>query len=105
MSGWVHIIRLLRLLVPRRRRPAHELKLGSEGEVAKALWRGAFVQMKAVNTASAWPMRRRREMRSVAEARLNDYFAHLERMITAERPATSSAVTTGGPAGPERPIS
>ena len=54
---------------------------GSEGDVAKALWRGATVQMKAVNTATAWPIRRRREMRAEAEARLDRYFAQVERMI------------------------
>lgn len=52
-----------------------------KAEVADVLWRGAMVQMKAVNTATAWPIRARRKMRSEAEARLNRYFAQVERTI------------------------
>lgn len=72
------------------RRPAQKSRLelpspveqmGSEVEMTKALWRGAMVQMIAVNTATAWPIQRRREMRADAEARLDRYFARVERMI------------------------
>lgn len=52
-----------------------------KAETADVLWRGAMVQMKAVNTATAWPIRARRKMRSEAEARLNRYFAQVERTI------------------------
>jgi hypothetical protein len=41
--------------------------------------------MRAINSASAWPVRRRQEMRNEAEARLDKYFAQVERMIAAER--------------------
>lgn len=52
-----------------------------KAEVAEVLWRAAMVQMKAVNTATAWPIRARRKMRSEAEARLSRYFAQVERTI------------------------
>lgn len=103
VSPLVHPIRFLRLamnalLCRRRLAPKATLEQkDSEGEVAKALWRGAVVQMKAVNTASAWPMWRRREMRAEAEARLDKYFAQLERMIAAERLARFYSATTSGP--------
>jgi len=55
-----------------------------KAEVADVLWRGAMVQMKAVNTATAWPIRARRKMRSEAGARLNRYFAQVERTIAGQ---------------------
>jgi hypothetical protein len=97
MSVSVHpILRLAIGILFRRRRAAHKLTLdlcsaigatASDGDISKAnaLWRGAIVQMRAINTASAWPLSRRREMRAEAEARLDKYFAQVERIIAADR--------------------
>jgi hypothetical protein len=96
-----HVLGLTIGLLLRGRQPAHapELKLqntteAEKAEVAKILWRAAMVQMKAVNTATAWPLQGRRKMRSEAEARLNRYFAQVERVI-AGTPSADVAKTDG----------
>jgi len=76
----------------RSRRYGGELLLRSvigrntkEREATQQLWRGAMVQMKALNTATAWASQLRQETRAMAEVHLNQYFAEVERIMAAER--------------------
>ena len=90
----VHPIRLATVAIAtllRRRRQQqglqatlHSVTTGRSStpcEAANRLWRGAMAQMRALNTATAWPAQRRRMMRAEAERRLNRYFTQVERMI------------------------
>ena len=67
----------------------------ADAHVAKQLWRGAIAQMRAVNTATAWPVRRRREMRTEAESRLDRYFAQVEQMIRGSAQRDTSGDSNG----------
>src|ERR1051325_9787256 len=78
----LYVARLAMGVLPRGRRPEHAPKLNlhspigqkppeaEKAEVAEVLWRAAMVQMKAVNTATAWPVQGHRKMRREAEERL-----------------------------------
>jgi hypothetical protein len=60
-----------------------------EREATQQLWRGAMVQMKALNTATAWPSQLPQETRAMAKVRIKQYFAEVGRIIAAERLSAS----------------